>query len=111
MKKKDIVKESNDFNNIIKKGHKLYNRSFAIYYRKNDYSKNRFGVSVGIKLGNAVFRNKYKRKIRMIITTNMSKLKFNGYDCIIILRKTGSFLTYQQLENEYLELINKLKEN
>lgn len=110
MKKKDIIKDSNDFNSIIKKENKISNDSFAIYYRKNTIGKNRFGISVGKKLGNAVFRNKCKRRIRMIVTHSMAEMKNRGVDYVIILRKNGSNLNYQQLEKKYLDLLRKLKE-
>ncbi len=110
MKKKDTIKDSNDFNSIIKNARKVSNDGFVIYYRKNNLGKNRFGISVGKKLGNAVFRNKWKRRIRMIATNNMKNIKSRGVDYVILLRKSGVELTYQQLEKKYLDLLNKLKE-
>ncbi len=111
MKKKDIVKSKIDFNNIIKTGKSVSNNSFVIYYKDNDKKHSRYGISVGTKLGNAVFRNKYKRKIRMIITTNKLILEQKKIDIIIIFRKNGSNLSYEQLEKKFVELANKIKEN
>ena len=111
MKKKDIVKSRIDFNKIIKTGDKVSNDCFAIYYKDNNLNKCRYGVSVGTKLGNAVFRNKYKRKIRMIITCNMKTLDNTKKDIIVLFRQSGIEKTYQELENKYISLINKIKEN
>ena len=111
MKKKDIVKSRIDFNKIIQTGKKVSNECFAIYYKDNNISKCRYGVSVGTKLGNAVFRNKYKRKIRMIITTNMNLLNKENKDIIIIFRQSGIDKAYQELDNKYINLIEKIKEN
>lgn len=110
MKKKDIVKNARDFNSIIKNESKVANNGFVIYYRKNNQEINRYGISVGTKLGNAVFRNKFKRKIRMIVTTHMNKMVNRGVDYIILLRKSGIELSYHQLEEKYLDLMKKLKE-
>lgn len=110
MKKKDIVKSKEDFNKIIKLKKSLTNNSFVIYYKKNNLNHSRYGISVGTKLGNAVFRNKYKRKIRMIITTNKDILECKNTDYIIILRKAAINLEYKSLENQFLELAKKLKE-
>lgn len=110
MKKKDMVKDAKDFNSIIKNGRKVANSGFVIYYRKNREGINHYGISVGTKLGNAVFRNKYKRRIRMIVTLNMNKVENRGVDYIILLRKSGVELNYHQLEEKYLDLIRKLKE-
>ena len=74
MRKLYVVKNARDFERIIKEGHYVKNKSFIIYYSKNDLQYSRYGISVGKKLGNAVFRNKYKRKIRAIIDNYKKKL-------------------------------------
>ena len=67
MRKTYIVKEAKDFENIIKKGKCRKNQSFVIHFKKNNLPYDKYGISVSKKLGNAVFRNKYKRKLRSII--------------------------------------------
>ena len=109
MKKKDIVKSHQDFNKIIKKGSKIANSAFAIYYKDNNIGYSRYGISVGTKLGNAVFRNRYKRKIRMIVTTNMDVLKETNTDYVIILRKNGVDISHEQLEAKFVELAKKIR--
>ena len=109
MKKKDVVKNQRDFSKIIKVGNKISNRSFVIYYLKNQNGKTHYGISVGTKLGNAVCRNLYKRRIRMLISQNNS-LANKGTDYIILLRKNALSLTFQDLAQDFYQLINKLKE-
>lgn len=109
MKKKDIVKTHEEFNTLIKKGNQIHSKFFAIYYMKNQINHSRYGISVGTKLGNAVFRNKYKRKIRMIINEN-NTLYNNNSDYIIILRKSAIDLDYKSLKKDLDNLIIKLKE-
>ena len=88
MRKTYIVKEAKDFENIIKKGKCRKNQSFVIHFKKNNLPYDKYGISVSKKLGNAVFRNKYKRKLRSIID-NYRKIYNNGEDYIIILRRGG----------------------
>lgn len=109
MKKKDIVKSHEEFNTLIKKGKQIHSKCFAIYYNKNQINHSRYGISVGTKLGNAVFRNKYKRKIRMLINEN-NTLYNKNCDYIIILRKNAIDLTYNDLKSDFDNLIIKLKE-
>lgn len=110
MKKKYIVKKQQDFNNIIKTGKKIYSKYFVIYYKDNNIIHSRYGISVGTKLGNAVFRNNHKRKIRMIIDKNIN-IKEKKKDFIILLRKSGSNLKYCELQQDFNVLVNKIKEN
>ena len=111
MKKREVVKSKIDFNKIIKTGKSIANNCFVIYYKDNNIGYSRYGISVGTKLGNAVFRNKYKRKIRMIITNNKSILEKESKDYIILFRKAGTNLDHKNLENKFIELAKKLKEN
>lgn len=109
MKKKYIVKKQQDFNNLIKSGKKIYSKYFVIYYKDNNINHSRYGISVGTKLGNAVFRNNHKRKIRMIIDQNIY-IKEKKKDFIILLRKSGSNLKYCELQQDFNILVKKIKE-
>ena len=106
MKKLYIVKYARDFERIIKKGKLKKSKYFIIYYDKNNLPYDRYGISVGKKLGNAVFRNKYKRKIRAIVD-NYKKVYVNHEDYIIILRRGAIEKSYQDLEKDFLALMKK----
>lgn len=110
MKKKYIVKSQQDFNKLIKSGNKIYSKYFVIYYKNNNINHSRYGISVGTKLGNAVFRNNHKRKIRMIIDQNID-IREKNKDFIILLRKSGSNLKYCELQQDFNILVSKIKEN
>ena len=106
MKKKYIVKDSKDFEKIIKTGQCEKNKSFIIHYKTNNLEYNRYGISVSKKLGNAVFRNKYKRKLRAIID-NYKKVYINNEDYIIILRKEAINQKYEILQDSFFAIMNK----
>ncbi len=104
MKKKFIVKKSYEFDNIIKNNDILKNRGFIIYKKENNLDYNRFGISVGKKLGNAVYRNKMKRRIKDIIDSINIKSNIN-YDYIIILRSMGKNYKYSELQEKLTDLL------
>lgn len=104
MKKKDVVKENRDFQNIIKTGNLRKDKNLVIYYKENNINKSRFGISVGKKVGNAVIRNLYKRRLRNIIDDN-KKLCSNSKDYIIIVKKNCLETSYQEIENSFKRLI------
>ena len=108
MRKLYIVKNTEDFSKIIKQGNYEKNQSFIIYYKLNELKYNRYGISVGKKLGNAVFRNKYKRKIRSIID-NEKKIYINKKDYIIILREGAKQKTFQELTQDFCSLMEKIE--
>ena len=110
MRKLYIVKHQQDFDRIIKTGTIRKNKFFVIYYTKNDLPYDRFGISVGKRIGNAVNRNKYKRKLRAIID-NYKKLYVNSRDYIIILRESAKDKNYQELEKEFLILMGNIRKD
>lgn len=106
MRKLYIVKTKEQFNDLIHKGKCQKNKYFVIYSKKNNLEYDRFGISVGKKIGKAVTRNKYKRKIRSIIDI-YRKDYLKKEDYIIILRNRALTLNYQELSKELLSLLKE----
>ncbi len=106
MKKREVVKEHKDFDLIIEKGRYKKSKNFIIYNKESDYDYPRFGLAVGKKVGNAVTRNKLKRQFRMILTKH--KNIFSNYqDYIIIVKRSSLMHSFQELENELINLMEK----
>ncbi len=106
MKKINIVKSNEDFNNIIKNGKLLKNKYYVIYYIDKKKDKYRVGISIPKKIGIAVVRNKIKRQLKNIIDNNREKLK--KLDYIIIARSLILNLDYREKENELVDLLKNL---
>lgn len=104
MRKLYVVKTTREFNDVITNGNCRKNKYFVVHQKKNDLKYDRFGISVSKKLGNAVFRNLYKRKIRSMID-NYKKDYNNQTDYIIILRKASLSKTHEELEKELFSLL------
>ncbi len=105
MRKLYIVKTKEEFNDLINNGSCKKNKYFVVYSKSNNLKYDRFGFSVGKKIGNAVVRNKYKRKMRSIIDI-YRKDYLNCKDYIIILRSRALNLNYQELKNELISLLD-----
>ena len=110
MRKLYIVKHARDFERIIKKGKVKKSKYFVIYYETNQLPYDRYGISVGKKLGNAVYRNNYKRKIRAIID-KYKKNYINSKDCIIILRRCAQNVSFDELSKDFNIIIEKIRKD
>ncbi len=108
MKKKNIIKKSEEFTEIINTCPYEKSNYFVIYYRKNK-DENRYGISVPKKTGKANIRNKIKRRIKNIIDLN-EKNMHNSYDYVIIIRKRLIELNYSKMQENLMLLINKIGE-
>ena len=107
MKKINIVKKNTEFNEILKSGKKFANDIFYVYVKKND-SHNRFGISVSKKIGNAVIRNKYKRRIKDII--DKYKFMYDGYDIVFISRPKLKNCQYFYIKESIFNILNVIGE-
>ena len=108
MRKLYIVKTTKQFEDIINNGTCMKNKYFVVHEKDNNLKYDRYGISVSKKLGNAVFRNKYKRILRSILD-NYKKLYINNKDYIIILRKDAIDVDYDILQESLYSLINNKK--
>ncbi len=107
MKRYEMIKSQNIFNELITKGKFNKNKYFVVYYEKNDTDKTNFGIAISKKYGTAVERNNIKRKVRSIIDNNRNLFQ-KGYNYIIMIRKDCKKRAFQDL-NEKLVAVLKEK--
>lgn len=108
MKKKDIIRKSEDFNRIIKKRNGVVNSCFILNKEKNTDGVSKFGITFSKNLCNAVTRNKLKRQVKAIIDNNKNIYQ-NGWNYIIIIRKGALDKKYEELESNLKSLFKKEK--
>ena len=108
MRKSYRVKKERDFSAIFTKGESSANRRFVIYKLKNQEGHFRLGLSVSKKLGNAVVRNRIKRRIRSIIQLEKSKLCLDQ-DFVIIARKGVEKLDYDEFSSNLYHALKVAK--
>ncbi|MEG0076511.1 ribonuclease P protein component [Anaerorhabdus sp.] len=101
------IKKQEEFQTIIGKKKSIANPTYVVYYQPRQENWCRVGISVGKKLGNAVFRNKYKRQLRMLL---QESLDFDGhpYDLIIIVRNKFTKQSYLDNKKDLESLLNKV---
>ncbi|MDY6065243.1 MAG: ribonuclease P protein component [Finegoldia sp.] len=106
MDKSLSLRSNRDFQKVYKRGKAYYNRNFSlIVYKSNNGS--RIGFSVTKKYGNAVERNRIKRRLREIVRLNRPKFE-KGLDMVIIPKKNTGNLNYSQLESSLLHVVRKV---
>lgn len=105
MKKINILKESREFSRIIKKYSSIKYKDYIVYIEKNTGDIYHFGFSVSKKIGNAVTRNKIKRRIKNILDENSYQ---NNFNCIIIVRKSILDKSFSEMKEDLFKLCKKI---
>ncbi len=111
MKKINIIKENETYNEIIKNIKPIKYKDYIIYIERKESGIYQFGFSVGKKVGNAVTRNRIKRQLKSIID---KKYYQNNFNCIIMVRKSILEKNYREMEENLMYVFSKLdiiKEN
>lgn len=106
MKKINIIKKSDEFSSIIKKRNGVSNKYFILNIENNDSNIPKFGITFVKHIGNAVTRNKLKRRTKAIIDNNKNIYRDNK-KYIIIIKKEAVDITYQEMEQQLISIFKK----
>lgn len=107
MKKAYRVKRADEFQKIIEKRKSELNGQYVIYHTPKGEDQSRVGISVGKKLGNAVFRNKTKRQVRMML---QEVLKTNySFDSVVIVRHKYYRNSFEENQKSLKKLLDSIE--
>lgn len=110
MKKTNIIKKSEEFSSIIKKRNGISNKYFILNIEENETNIPKFGITFEKKIGNAVTRNKLKRRTKSIIDNNKNIYQ-NNKKYIIIIKKQTKDISYQEMEQQLISIFKKGEQN
>jgi len=102
LKKVNRLTKRKEFGYIYKKGLKINFGQISSYVIKSRFPYVRFGISVNNKVGNAVVRNKIKRRLRSILSEYVGLIKYKNI--IIVAHNEIVDLSFQDLK----VLVNKM---
>ena len=106
MKRKFRLRKSTDFKRVRRLG-KSYAHPFIVLIKHpNEEGFSRFGVTAGRSVGNAVKRNRAKRRIREIIRQRSAIIQ-DGWDLIFLARQSIHNATHSELQDALDSLINR----
>ncbi len=93
---KSSLKGRREFARVARKGRSFSHPLLVVKVLPNGELRNRYGLVVRKKVGNAVVRNKVKRRLREIIRG--ARLQ-EGWDIMIIARLPASLSDYQEVKS------------
>lgn len=78
-------------------------------YKSADLSNAKFGIIVTKKVGNAVVRNKLRRRIKSLIQSDLMLLQAQPYYFVVIIRKNARQASFSTLQKDWNHLLSQLK--
>ena len=104
--KMDRLRTRSDYQRVYAGRVSVADRQIIVYACKNDNDGSRLGTSVSRKIGNAVVRNRWKRRIREAYRTHRTQLP-NGLDLIVLPRR-GARPHFQSIVESLIPLCHKV---
>jgi ribonuclease P protein component len=95
MHRRSRLTGSKRFSQIHRDGGNTVNRLLVVRFLANGTDQSRFGFMVSKRIGNAVVRNRVKRRLREAVRTCQVK---TGWDVVFIARKGSEKADYQALK-------------
>ena len=101
------LRKKGDFKKTFDLGLKFPSKYLITYARPNGLSSPRLGLSVSRKIGNAVIRNRVKRRLREVVRKELLGRSL-GYDLVIVARSASVNAAFADLANVVCRLLSGL---
>ncbi len=107
MKFTATLKKNYEFHRLYSKGKSAATPFLVIYARQTKHPGNRIGFTVSTKLGNAVKRNRVRRRLREIYRLHETQI-VPGTELVVVARGRAVTASYRQMETAFLSVCKKL---
>ena len=103
MEKRYRLKTNRAFQYVYRRGHSVACKDLVMLFARG--REMQIGFSVSKKVGNAVVRNRFKRRLRECFRPLMGDMKTGLY--VIVVRSSAAEATFQSLQRDVLYLLKK----
>lgn len=95
------LKQNHLFRRLYARGKSSACAELVLYCRRNGSQRNRIGYTVSAKLGNAVTRNRIRRRLREAYRLNEARFA-PGWDIVVVARTRAVSASFSALERALL---------
>lgn len=101
------LKKNYEFCRLYQKGASAVDHDMVVYCRRNRLGRNRLGITVSVKLGGAVTRNRARRRLREVYRLHRDQLQ-PGWDILLVARTRTLTASWPDMNAAFLRLCRKL---
>ena len=98
-----IVRKA-DFDAVYRNGKRRSSSHFTVFLKANELPESRFGFSIKRALGDAVVRNRIRRRIREVVRLHREEISA-GWDFVIHPKANVEHAAFAVLESELVRLL------
>ncbi len=107
MQKRFRLRKRTEFSRVYGTGRSAAGRVLVLYVLPSE-GELRIGFSAGKKLGNAVVRNRAKRRLKEVVRKNLRQLA-QGHFYVLIARSGAVKASLLEMEREFISVAKRLK--
>ena len=104
MQQESRLRKTADFAAVWSEGRSKVDRLFVVRVRPNGLGVTRFGFSVSKRIGNAVARNRVKRRLREVTGATAVEA---GFDIVIVARNGAADVEFGRIERSIRNLLRR----
>lgn len=108
VKRRFRLTKSTDFKRVRRMGKSYAHPLIVLIAHPNEHEHSRFAVAAGRSLGNAVQRNRAKRRLREAIRP-LIPLIAPGWDVLVLARRPLLGATFQQCQDALADLLKRAR--
>ena len=104
------IKASPDFQRIARQGRRWSGPAFIMQILKTEEGAQfRLGLTASRKVGNAIVRNRAKRRLREMVRLFLKAQKLAGFDLVLIAKTAAASQEFSLMEGEFRRGLEALK--
>ena len=110
--KLQTVRNKRQFRQVYEQGQKLHTSLFSVFILKTEGNERRVGITVTRKIGNAVIRNRCKRRLREVLRTFLKDSSIPvGVDLVVNAKSNLVEAEFGQIVDSLAKVIGRFHES
>ena len=112
VKKLQTLRNSRQFRQVYDQGQRVHSSLFSAFFVKTEGTEQRIGITVTRKIGNAVVRNRCKRRLREALRKQLNEsVNLVGFDLVINAKPSLIGADFKQIVDALAKTVARYSES